>query len=80
MKLIPSTKLCCGNTRFLSLFPGIVKQIEMHEPLKVCFIRKPKIPTLILNFIQNESNRLWLLFLHSELDTFTKKILSRVRD
>jgi hypothetical protein len=46
--------------------------------LEACFISRPKIPTSILNFFQNESNRLRLLFLHNKLDNFTNKILSHV--
>jgi hypothetical protein len=68
------TRLKHVNTRFLLSLSAAGRRIEKRESLKLYFISQPKCQTLILNLFQNESTKFWLLFLHNQLDNFTKAI------
>jgi hypothetical protein len=46
----------------------------MYEPLKTWFISQQKYRTTIFNFFPNGRTKFWLLFLHNQLDNFTKQI------
>jgi hypothetical protein len=69
------THLGNGDARFLMLLPAEKRLIEIcYEPLKCHFIIvSQRAQQLILNLFQNGSNR-FSLFLHNELDSFTKEM------
>jgi hypothetical protein len=67
------TRLQHGHTRLLSTLTTI-RRHEMYNRLKTNFITQPKCPILIPCFFQNESTKLWLLFLRNQLHNYTKSI------
>ena len=59
-----------SKTRWLSLFPGITRLIEMFLPVKSFFLSQEHPPTIIKQFFENEMSEIYLWHLHSLMSVF----------
>lgn len=59
-----------SKTRWLSLFPGITRLIEMFLPVKSFFLSQEHSPTIIKQFFENEMSEMYLWHLHSLMSVF----------
>ena len=63
-----------SKTRWLSLFPGINRLIEMFPALKAYFLSIEKPPMVLKAFFENELSELYLLHLQSFVSTFDAEV------
>ena len=59
-----------SKTRWLSLFPGISRLIQMFPALKSLFLSLDKPPTVIKTFFENEFSEIYLWHIHSLMSVF----------
>ena len=59
-----------SKTRWLSLFPGITRLIQMFPALKSFFLSQDKPPTIIKAFFEHEFSEIYLWHMHSLLIVF----------
>ena len=59
-----------SNTRWLSLFPGITRLIEMFLPLRSFFLSQEHPPTIIKQFFENEMSEIYMWHLHTLMSVF----------
>lgn len=69
-----------SKTRWLSLFPAVERILKMYEPLKKYFLSTPQVPTVLVNFFENELCESYLFFVHSLMAIFQPKILEIERE
>src|SRR6218665_253268 len=63
-----------SKTRWLSLFPGIQRLLEMFPALKSFFLSQDKSPAVIRKFFENDLSELYLWHLHSVMSMFQSHI------
>ena len=63
-----------SKTRWLSLFPGITRMIEMFPALKSFFLSQSKPPTIIKKFFENELSEIYLQHIQSLMSVFHSRI------
>ncbi|KAK4884488.1 hypothetical protein RN001_000759 [Aquatica leii] len=63
-----------SKTRFLSLMPCIEKILEIYEALKSFFLSEEHAPIQIVNFFNDKTSEMWLLFLQAQLQIFNEVI------
>ena len=63
-----------SKTRWLSLFPGISRLLEMFSPLKSYFLSQEHPPILIKRLFENEMSQLYLWHMHSLMSMFHGRI------
>ena len=63
-----------SKTRWLSLFPGISRLLEMFLPLKSYFLSQDHPPIVIRQFFENEMSELYLWHMHSLMSVFHGRI------
>ncbi|XP_070622768.1 uncharacterized protein [Erythrolamprus reginae] len=59
-----------SKTRWLSLFPGITKLLQMHSALKSFFLGQSNTPTVLKTFFEHEFGELYLWHMHSLMNAF----------
>ncbi|KAK1879484.1 Catalase isozyme 1 [Dissostichus eleginoides] len=59
-----------SKTRWLSLFPGIERMIQMFPALKAFFLSQQKPPIVIKKFFENEFSEIYLWHMHSLMSAF----------
>ncbi|KAK9391302.1 hypothetical protein NXF25_018632 [Crotalus adamanteus] len=59
-----------SKTRWLSLFPGITKLLQMHSALKSFFLGQSNLPTVLRSFFEHEFSELYLWHMHSLMNAF----------
>ena len=59
-----------SKTRWLSLFPGITRLMEIFLPVKSFFLSQEHPPTIIKQFFENEMSEIHLWHLHSLMSVF----------
>ncbi|KAM3824636.1 uncharacterized protein M6D78_016129 isoform 1-T5 [Vipera latastei] len=59
-----------SKTRWLSLFPGITKLLQMHSALKSFFLGQSNPPTVLRSFFEHEFSELYLWHMHSLMNAF----------
>lgn len=69
-----------SKTRWLSLFPAVERILKMYEPLKTYFLSTPHVPTVLVNYFENEFCEPYLFFVHSLMAMFQPKILEIERE
>lgn len=69
-----------SKTRWLSLFPGIERMLQMFPALKAYFLSQEKPPTAIKNFFQNEFSEIYLWHMHSLMSVFHTHIQSMEKE
>ena len=67
--------LSYSKTRWLSLFPGISRLLEMFSPLKSYFLSQEHPPIFIKRFFENKMSELYLWRMHSLMFVFYGRIL-----
>ena len=68
------TLLSHSKTRWLSLFPGITRLLQMFPALQSFFLSQDKPPTLLKTFFENEFSEIYLWHLHSLMSVFQSNI------
>ena len=63
-----------SKTRWLSLFPGISRSLEMFSPLKSYFLSQEHPLIVIKRFFENEMRKLYLWHMHSLMSMFHGRI------
>ena len=63
-----------SKTRWLSLFPGILRLLEMFSPLKSYFLSQEHPPIAIRRFFKNEMSELYFWHMHSLMFVFHGRI------
>lgn len=63
-----------SKTRWLSLFPGLTRLLQMFPALKSYFSSIDKPPVILKNFFSNELAELYLWHMHSFVSIFHKNI------
>ena len=63
-----------SKTRWLSLFPGIHRLLQMFQPLKSFFLSQDRPPAVIQNFFKNDLSEIYLWHLHSLMNVFHSHI------
>ncbi|XP_032089989.1 uncharacterized protein LOC116519975 [Thamnophis elegans] len=58
------------RTRWLSLFPGITKLLQMHSALKSFFLGQSNPPAVLKSFFEHEFGELYLWHMHSLMNAF----------
>ncbi|XP_063172645.1 uncharacterized protein LOC134506400 [Candoia aspera] len=59
-----------SKTRWLSLFPGITKLLQVYPALKSFFLAQSNPPTVLRNFFEDEFGELYLWHMHSLMNAF----------
>lgn len=59
-----------SKSRWLSLFPGITRLIEMFPALQSFFLSQEQPPTVIRKFFENEMSEIYLWHMHSLMAVF----------
>ena len=59
-----------SKTRWLSLFPGIERMIQMFPALKAFFLSQEKPPIVIKKFFENDFSEIYLWHMHSFMSVF----------
>ncbi|XP_070806912.1 uncharacterized protein [Pituophis catenifer annectens] len=59
-----------SRTRWLSLFPGITKLLQMHSALKSFFLGQSNPPAVLKSFFEHEFGELYLWHMHSLMNAF----------
>ncbi|XP_058016180.1 uncharacterized protein LOC131186525 [Ahaetulla prasina] len=59
-----------SKTRWLSLFPGITKLLQMHSALKSFFLGQSNPPAVLKSFFEHEFGELYLWHMHSLMNAF----------
>ena len=59
-----------SKTRWLSIFPGMTRLIEMFIPLKFFFLSQEHPPTIIKQFFENEMSEIYIWHLYSLFSVF----------
>ncbi|XP_026577594.1 uncharacterized protein LOC113450574 [Pseudonaja textilis] len=59
-----------SKTRWLSLFPGITKLLQMHSALKSFFLGQSNPPAVLKSFFEHEFSELYLWHMHSLMNAF----------
>ncbi|CAM4571952.1 unnamed protein product [Leuciscus chuanchicus] len=68
------TLLSHSKTRWLSLFPGIHRLLQMFPALKAFFLSQEKPPVAIKKFFENEFSEIYLWHMHSLMSVFHEHI------
>ena len=63
-----------SKTRWLSLFPGISRLLQMFSPQKSYFLLQEHPPIVIKRFFENEMSELYLKHMHSLMSVFYGRI------
>ena len=66
--------LSYSKTRWLSLFPGISRLLEIFSPLKAYFLSQEHPPIAFKRFYENEMSELYLWRMHSQMSMFYGRI------
>lgn len=68
-----------SKTRWLSLFPGIERLLQMFPALKSFFLFQEKPPVTIKRFFENNFSEIYLWYMHSLMSVFHSHILEMER-
>lgn len=69
-----------SKTRWLSLFPGIERVLEMYDGLKSYFLSACKPPKILVAFFENKLGEAYLWHLHSLMSIFQSNIMQVERE
>ena len=73
------TLLSHSKTRWLSLFPGIERLLQMFPALKSFFLSQEKPPVVIKKFFEDDFSEIYLWHMHSLMSVFHSHILEMER-
>ena len=74
------TLLSHSKTRWLSLFPGIERLLQMYPALKAFFLSQEKPPMLLKKFFEDEFSEIYLCQMHSLMCIFQTRIKEMERE